>query len=134
MLATNPNEQSDHVAQLRKPVEIEASTAPTIYLVLTDRARQNIVDLGFIPAVSYQVAERWLIDELASDNHRPVMARLTGAKEVVLLGDNARTKCIISDAPPSLVINNIQTPWGPGTEAQRHGSIEVRVKWLPVAS
>jgi hypothetical protein len=62
------------------------------------------------------------------------MARLTGDRELVLLGANARTKCIISDSPPSLVINNVQTPWGPGAEAERNGSIEVRVKWLPVAS
>lgn len=58
MLDPDPGKRPGDSAQVRRRLDqTEALTAPVIYLVVSDRARRDMVDLGFIQLASNQAAQ-----------------------------------------------------------------------------
>lgn len=138
LLATDPFQRFESAVHLRRALDITQRYAlpPEVYLLLTERARSNLFDLGLIARTSNEDdACAVILEELGGDNPRdvPVYLDKGNPQEVRLLTESLRLVCTIDRDMPVLVVKAVQLPYQAFLERQRKTAASVRFLWQAIS-
>lgn len=135
MLATEPQARQSDIAQVCRALRpTEAYGAPEYSVVVSQRARKDLFDLGFIPDSSHHAASEWLIEELGGQDLHPVYLALERDNDVAIVGENTQLRCAVHPNRTCLVIKTVQASWQPNLEKKKEAALEVRGMWQPIST
>ncbi len=130
MLAIDPNERWVQAVQLRRRLDMtnNLTLLPEVYLLVTDRARRDLFDGGFIEETSTAAACAFLLQELGDDNPKTVqMSSERG--DVRIYTETLRLICARDQALPVLAIKAIHIPYPPQLEQEKSHASSLRFLW-----
>ena len=136
MVAVNAVDRFDSALQLRRQLELtqKFQTLPDVYFLLTDTARKNVFDLGYIKNSSSAAACAFLREEMGGSEPKEARLLLENNREqenydVHLLTDTLRLICAIDPEKPILAIKAVQVPYQPALERQKGHAETFRYGW-----
>jgi len=130
MLAIDPNERWTQAVQLRRRLDMtnNLTLLPEVYLLVTDRARRDLFDGGFIEETSTAAACAFLLQELGEDNPKTVqMSSERG--DVRIYTETLRLICARDQALPVLAIKAVHVPYPPQLEQEKSRAASFRFLW-----
>ena len=132
MLAQSPGERPSSGAELLPSLEVtrRLERLPSHFLVLTNRALQDVVTSGACATGDFASVASALLEELGGAALNEI--HLTSSenqqrREIILLGDSLRFLCVPED--DALIIRTIQTPYLPNLDQEKGRSMEYRANW-----
>lgn len=140
MLSPDPTRRPTDTQVFRRLVTIDDQTSSVdeICIQVTNRARQQLSDYGFISDGTFQSAKEWLAEELGGDQLLPTPAELRVSSSVgkddriELLGNGSRIVLTRDRTNPVLVIVDILATYDADMEARRSRATLIRKQWSPV--
>jgi serine/threonine protein kinase len=135
MLAADPAERFPDAVQLRRRLDTTTNLEllPEVYLLVTDRARRDLFDKGFIDETSTRAACAFLLKELGEDDPKAVHVSLDRG-DIRIYTDTLRFLCARDPAVPVLAIKAIHVPYPPVLEQEKTSSAPNRFLWQVVDS
>lgn len=137
MVAFSPEGRPEDVGQIARALEAgvrATGRVPRLGLVVTQSARGNLVNHGFIATASDERAKEWLLEELGGANLEAVDAILLDGGDVHLLTDQAKLICAQATDGPAMVLKAVHMPYGPNFDRDRNRATSVRFDWQPLSS
>lgn len=136
MTALETTDRFDNVLQLRRQLELTHKLQPLseVYFLVTDTARKNLFDQGYIKRSSSDAARMFLEEELGGDDPKEVQILLENKKDgknndILVLTDSLRLICSIDRDKPLLVIKAVHVPYQPLLEKQKTEGETLRYHW-----
>lgn len=130
MLAQNPADRFQDMTQVCRQLDATRNMEllPDVYLLVTDRARRDLYDLGLIDQTTTEAACLFLLEELGGDNPREVRMLLE-REDVRLYTETLRLICTRDRSLPILVIKAVHAPYQPQLEQQKALALSARYLW-----
>lgn len=130
MLNTEPEYRFESAVQLRRQLDVtnRFTLLPELHLLLTDRARRDLFDMGYIVRSSAEEARTFLEDEFGGDDPLEVFFSLENT-DVRIYTETLRLVCVRDASVPGLVIKSIHVPYQPHMERQRQAAMRARYLW-----
>lgn len=132
MVAAEPQDRFENVAQLCRQLEhtYKFTLVPQIHLLVTETARRNLFDQGFIRRSSVEAACAFLREELGEDDPKTVRVTLDATTgSVRILTDRLRLICGRDQVAPVLVVKAVHVPYQPTAERERGAAAPARYMW-----
>jgi serine/threonine protein kinase/DNA polymerase III delta prime subunit len=135
MLAEGPGERFSEAVQLRRRLDVthNLELLPDVHLLVTDRARRDLFDGGFIEETSTRAACAFLLKELGDDNPKAVHMSLDRG-DMRIYTETLRFICARDPALPVLVIKAVHEPYPPQLEQAKSRADSFRFLWQVIDS
>jgi len=133
MAALEPSARFAQTTQMRRQLEVTHTfqLLPEVYLLVTDRARRDLFDLGYLTHSSSAEACAFLLNELGGDNPKDVRIGLEH-DDFRIFTDTLRLVCTRDSRSPVLVIKAVHQPYLPQLEQQKAQAMSVRFLWQAI--
>lgn len=130
MLALEMRDRFESALQLRRQLELtqKYQLIPDVYFLVTETARRDLFNLGYINRSSSEAACEFLLEELGGDDPKEVYLTLEH-NDVRVLTDGLRLIRTRDPNVPVLVIKAIHVPYQPLLEQQRSHSAPFCYLW-----
>jgi serine/threonine protein kinase len=135
MLAIDPAGRFPDAVQLRRRLDStnNLELLPEVYLLVTDRARRDLFDKGYIDETSTRAACTFLLKELGDDDPKAVHVSLDRG-DIRIYTDTLRFICARDSTVPVLAVKAVHVPYPPQLEQEKSGAASSRFLWQVVDS
>lgn len=130
LLAENPGQRMENALQLQRRLEAtrRLQPLPELYVLVTNTARRDLLNMGHITRSSSEVAREYLQQDIQGDGFKEVFL-LKNGDEIRILTDTLRLICVRDSQAPVIVIKAIHATYDPELEQQRNRALAVQYQW-----
>jgi serine/threonine protein kinase len=130
MLAPHPADRFQNIIQVCRQLDMTRNLEllPEVYLLITDRARRDLYNLGLIDQTTTEAACAYLLEELGDTTPRDVLC-VQEHEDWRLYTEALRISCVQDKSLPMLVIKAVHAPYPPQLEQQKAAATSVRYLW-----